>query len=212
MKRLTELQVRRNSSEFLLNGNVMTYLLPPNGRPNAEILKTDTICMPRQQVSYQSLGSPALKVESGNQILLRYQENGHVTLPHQSVGKLNPGKVYIYGTNDSLPGDTLTNIHHVWTESGKGGDERGRLLISMEFDDGECYGPNFASQIFRERRRKFEPDPGQGSNRWCRNIVKIPDDVGKGRYTLYWVWDWPSMMPADRKPEIYTTCIDLIII
>lgn len=39
-------------------------------------------------------------------------------------GKSTPGKVFIYGTNESLPRDKLQAIHNVWNAMGTGGDQR----------------------------------------------------------------------------------------
>jgi len=193
----------------------MTHLLPPSGRPDNIILPTDLICMPNQQWPETTAGDQVLKAPSGNQIILRYQENGHVTLPSNTPGKATPGTVSIYGTNESLSSDTLHGIHNVWNALGTGGDCRGRLLARQPFDDGMCYQPN-TGRISQERQALYSPDPSQGKNRWCRNKVQIPDDVMEGLYTIYWVWDWPtsSGTPGDLegKTEIYTTCLDIEVV
>ncbi len=210
--------VIRTSPEFLHNGTIMTYLLPPNGRSgDIEIISSDRICMPSQQFPYQSQGSPRLKVRAGKEVVLRYQENGHVTLPHATPGKATSGTVFVYGTKESRSTDTLLNIHKVWDKDGTAGDARGRLLAEFDFDDGECYGPNFLSPIYQLRQKIFEADPGQGPNRWCRNRVQVPKETTEGLYTLYWVWDWPSSLDTPdgsmrRKDEIYTTCLDLHVV
>lgn len=106
--------VIRTSPEFLHNDTVMTYLLSPNERSgNIEIIFTDRICMPSQQFPYQSQGSPRLKVRAGKEVVLRYQENEHVTLPHETPGKATPETVFVYGTKESRSTDTLLNIHKV---------------------------------------------------------------------------------------------------
>lgn len=206
----------RTSDTFLqLGDKTMTYLLPPNERPGNEILPIDRICKPSQQSSAETVGSPRLEASAGAQVLLRYQENGHVTLPANTPGKLTAGMVSIYGTNQSLPDDTLQAIHNVWNAMGTGGDQQGRLLAQQNFDDGACYQPN-GGRISRERRVKYPPDPLQGQNRWCRNHVQLPQDTTEGLYTLYWVWDWPTSSGTPGalkgKREIYTTCIDVDIV
>ena len=140
-----------------------------------------------------------------------------MTLPHATPGKMTPGRVFVYGTNESHSTDTLLEVHRVWNKGGTAGDRRGRLLAELDFDDGECYGPNFSSSIYQSRQRTFDADLGEGSNRWCRNRVRVPEDTMEGIYTLYWVWDWPSFLNSTdgsmrRKDEVYTTCIDLNII
>ncbi len=106
----------------------MTYLLPPNERPGNVILPVDQICKPSQQFPVEVVGSPRLQASAGAQILLRYQENGHVTLPANTPGKLTAGTVSIYDTNQSLSDDTLQAIHNVWNAMGTGDGQRGRLL------------------------------------------------------------------------------------
>ena len=55
-----------------------------------------------------------------------YQENGHVTLPDNQPGKpANRGTVFVYGTTQPSPTDTLLAIHRVWNAAGTGGDQRG---------------------------------------------------------------------------------------
>ncbi len=188
----------------------MTHLLPPNGR--LSIAPSDRICMPLQQWPLQTRGSPRLSVHRGAAVILRYQENGHVTLQNNTPSKPNSGQVFVYGTETSRPDDALSSIHRIWNAAGTAGDRRGKLLARSGFDDGKCYGPNFDSPIYQKRQR-FRPDPGQGPNRWCQALVKLPRDARKGLYTLYWVWDWPSLLPGRaRKEEIYTTCMDLMVI
>ncbi|KAL9040334.1 MAG: hypothetical protein Q9214_004531, partial [Letrouitia sp. 1 TL-2023] len=202
----------RDNPAFLRDGGVMTYLLPPNGRQEARILPSDRICMPRQQRQWQSAGSRRLYANPGAAVVLRYQENGHVTMLSNSPDKSSSGEVFVYGTSVSRPDDTLCDIHNVWNTNGTGGDGRGILLTRSGFDDGKCYGPNFGSPFFHQRQQRFKPDPQQGMNRWCHTPVVIPCDVRAGLYTLYWVWDWSSRMAdGERKEEIYTTCIDIAV-
>ena len=190
----------------------MTHLLPPDGRANV-LYADDPICMPSQQSWNQTSNSPMLIANQSSQIVLRYQENGYVTLPENTPGKESPGQVYIYGMNQSLPTDTILSIHKVWNEWGTGGDQRGRLLTVTSFDDGECYSPTDSS-IFVQRHAEYASDPEQGPNRWCHNIIQLPSDIMEEIYTLYWVWDWPTNPDAsiglsEGKIEVYTTCIDI---
>lgn len=84
----------------------MTHLILPNGRGDTAIRPPDPICMTSQQVPNQTVGSPMLCASAGSQIVLLYQENGHITLPDNTPGKDTPGQVFIYGTSQSLPNDT----------------------------------------------------------------------------------------------------------
>lgn len=194
----------------------MTYLIPPNGRPSNNILPGDRICMPSQQRPLQTPHSPRLTAHRGATVILRYQENGHVTLLNNTPTKLNSGQVFVYGTEISSPKDTLLGVHRSWNMNGTGGNRRGRLLTQADFDDGKCYGPNFESPFYQQRQARFRSDPGQGPNRWCQTSVTVPCDAHSELYTLYWVWDWPSFFDGpgeqrQQKSEVYTTCIDLVI-
>lgn len=198
---------------------LMTNLIPPNGRPTGnEILSTDPMCMPSQQTQTQTDGSPRLQAAAGSAIALRYQENGHVTLPQNQPGKpANRGTVFVYGTTQPSPNDTLLAIHKVWNADGTGGDKRGVLLSSQNFDDGRCYQEN-SSPIAAQRSSEFVKiaDPLMGINLWCQQDIALPVDAPSGQpYTLYWVWDWPTAVGTvgepDGKQELYTTCMDVDI-
>ena len=146
---------------------------------------------------------------------MRYQENGHVTLPDNPPGKPpNRGTVYVYGTTQPRENDTLLAIHKVWNRSGTGGDGRGVLLSARGFDDGRCYQIN-DSPISTARQVLFphEPDELMGADLWCQQDIALPENLPAGQpYTLYWVWDWPTLGFHKRQEEIYTTCIDIDII
>ncbi len=196
----------------------MSYLIPPNGRAN-EILPTDKLCKDSQQEQKQTDGSPRLKAAGGSFVALRYQENGHVSIPEGQLGKPeNRGTVYIYGTTEPKVGETLLDIHKVWNKDGSGGDKRGVLLAEQPYDDGQCYQIN-GGKISATRQKEFGHPANQlqGLDLWCQNDVKLPADAPSGKpYTLYWVWDWPTVPGGDPglpkgKAEIYTTCMDVDI-
>ncbi|KAI9877341.1 MAG: hypothetical protein M1830_004209 [Pleopsidium flavum] len=196
----------------------MTNLIPPNGRPNGnEILPTDMMCKSTQRNMDQTDGSPRLKAAAGSFVALRYQENGHVTLPDTQPGKpANRGNVYVYGTTQPKPDDALLSIHKVWNSDGSGGDKRGILLATQPYDDGQCYQVN-GGKISGSRQGEFKHTASQlmGADLWCQNDIRLPSDAPSGKpYTLYWVWDWPTAPGADPglpkgKEELYTTCIDV---
>ncbi len=195
----------------------MVNLVPPNGRPNGpQILPADKICRDTQLTPNVTEGSPRLVTTSGSMITLLYQENGHVTLPETPAGKpANRGTIYIYGTADSRPDDTLLAIHKIWNLAGDGGDRRGRLVATQNFDDGRCYQIN-SGTISKQRQVQFShvPDKIMSADLWCQNKIIIPQDAPVDRlYTLYWVWDWPTIAGTSGLPngkaEIYTTCIDV---
>ncbi|KAI1911365.1 hypothetical protein LOZ61_003888 [Ophidiomyces ophidiicola] len=199
----------------------MTYLLPPNTRPiGTGVLPEDKMCMDTQRTREQTAGSPRLKASPGAMIALRFQENGHVSLPDAQPGKpKNRGFVYVYGTSNPRPDDTLLSIHKVWNSAGTGGDRRGQLLSRQNFDDGRCYQIN-DQPISKMRQQKFPHQANElmGADMWCQQDIALPQNVPAGKpYTLYWVWDWPTAPGADPgipkgKAEIYTTCMDIDVV
>ena len=205
--------ILRSSPDF--NDPAMVNLLPANG--GTAITDTEPMCKESQATPNQSDGSPRLKAAPGSLVSLRYQENGHVTLPDAQLGKAkNRGTVFIYGTTDPQPTDTFLDIHNVWTADGSGGDKRGKLLVAQNFDDGQCYQVN-GGPISTERQSEFphEPTPLMGGDLWCQNNIKLPEEAAAGStYTLYWVWDWATEAEVDPglpkgKAETYTTCMDV---
>ncbi|KIW18957.1 hypothetical protein PV08_03246 [Exophiala spinifera] len=197
----------------------MVNLIPPNGRQNS-VLPTDLMCRASQTSQTQTDGSPRLQAVPGSAVALRYQENGHVTMPGTQPGKPdNRGTIYVYGTTDPSPDDALLAIHRVWTPDGKGGDGRGVLLSTQNFDDGQCYQIN-GSPLSAQRQVTYAHAAEQlmGRDLWCQTDIQIPLDAPTGKpYTLYWVWDWPTLPGGDPslpngKQEIYTTCMDVDIV
>ena len=206
---------------------LMVHILPADGQPTIEerdldtmgIKPTDPMCKKFQQQQYQSNGSPRLSVAPGSLIALRYEENGHVTLPQNQKGKpADRGTVYIYGTTQPKSDDNFLDIFKVWNADGSGGDKRGKLLATQPYDDGQCYQTN-AGNISQSRQQIYPHQPNQlmGTDLFCQNDLKIPSDAPSGKpYTLYWVWDWPTLAGADPalpkgKAEVYTTCMDVDI-
>lgn len=195
----------------------MQNLLPqPYGRCKPALSNTDRICKDTQTIGNYSEEFPMLVVSPGDYIALQYKENGHITLPSNSPQKNSSGNIYIYGTSSPSDNDKLLDIHHVWTMDGTGGDGRGRLLAIWPFDDGRCYEKN-DGKISSQRQQSYKKDdvPPQGADLWCQADFRIPGDEKVGtNYTVYWVWDWPSI-PTEPypsgQPEIYTSCMDVEI-
>ncbi|ODM18822.1 hypothetical protein SI65_05439 [Aspergillus cristatus] len=205
--------VPRTSPDF--SDDAMTYRLPSNG---VNLTKADKMCMDTQtSPDDQKPDFPRLQAQQGSAIALRYQENGHVTEPENQEGKPpNRGTVYVYGTTEPSDDDRIISIHKVWNEDGTGGDKRGKLLATRNYDDGRCYQVN-GGTISTDRQAKFKHTADQlmGTNLWCQTDIKLPEDAEGGKqYTLYWVWDWPTLPGKDDslpngKPELYTTCMDV---
>ncbi|OCT50298.1 hypothetical protein CLCR_06751 [Cladophialophora carrionii] len=197
----------------------MVNLIPPDGRTINQILPSDLMCKSSQTSQTQTDGSPRLQASPGDAVALRFQENGHVTLPDNQPGKpKNRGTVYVYGTSRPSADDSFLAIHRVWTPDGTGGDGRGRLLSTRNFDDGQCYQTN-GGAISQQRQQQFSHPFGMvmGNDLWCQQDIQLPADMPTGQpYTLYWVWDWPTMPGTpgfpNGKQEIYTTCMDIDIV
>ncbi|KAH0543541.1 hypothetical protein FGG08_002102 [Glutinoglossum americanum] len=192
----------------------MTHLIGPTLNQGAQM------CSGTQQEPVQTNGSPRLEAAAGSFVALQYQENGHVTLPNNQPGKpANRGTVYIYGTSEPQKNEDFTAIFKIWNADGTGGDKRGKLLATQNFDDGQCYQTN-PGNISVARKTEFpkKADTLQGTDLWCQNDIALPKDLATGKpYTIYWVWDWPTASGVDPnlpngKTEIYTTCMDIDIV
>ncbi|KKY35334.1 hypothetical protein UCDDA912_g04692 [Diaporthe ampelina] len=203
------------------------WQIPPNDRAEgAVIYPTDLLCAPQQKIgTYNNSKYPKLVTAPGDYVALRHQENGHVTLPATQENKpRNRGTIYIYGTEKPGSNDTLMSIHNVWNADGTGGDGRGRLLATRNYDDGQCYQMNDGDiSVSRTKQFSKEASDPQGQDLWCQSDLQLPSDLTVGAdYTLYWVWDWPTLSKANAmvgddgvevtKPETYTSCMDLEIV
>ena len=195
-----------------------TYLLPPNGRPDGKVLHVDDLlCKPNQAIGNYSDKYPRLLAAPGDYVALRYQENGHVTLASTNPSRKpeRGGTIYVYGTASPSAKDTLLGVHRAWTADGQGGDKKGRLLAARHFDDGQCYQVN-DGEVSRSRQlraAKEAKDP-QGADLWCQSDIRLPLDIpGTGFYTLYWIWDWPTVSAPGSSsvpsPETYTSCMEV---
>lgn len=204
--------VLRTSSDF--SDTKMVHMLPSGG---GDVKKSEPMCMDSQKKPEQSDDSPRLQAQPGSRIALRFQENGHVTMPENQPGKpKNRGTVYVYGTTDPKENEKFLDVHKVWNKDGTGGDKRGVLLSKQNFDDGRCYQVN-GGKISQNRQTKFshQADKTMGADMWCQQDIALPSNALSGKpYTLYWVWDWPTepgkdpSLP-DGKQELYTTCMDV---
>ncbi|PBP21293.1 hypothetical protein BUE80_DR007956 [Diplocarpon rosae] len=198
------------------NVDLDLYLLPPNGRSTGNaIVATDLICKSNQLKGEQSNGFPALKAAPGDQVALRYLENGHVTKPNVPEGHpAGSGTVFIYGTEDGQDTDTYNGIHRVWNADGTGGDKRGKLIATRPFDDGQCFQIN-DSPISVARQAKasgFKSEDTGTSDLLCQNDFQLPTDAPtSGSYTIYWVWEWPTIDQDGniKLNESYTSCLDI---
>jgi hypothetical protein len=191
-----------------------TNLIPPNGRATGNaILSTDLMCSTSQTVGKQTTGFPRLKAAPKDRVALRYEENGHVTKFTTDPGKpLGRGTVYVYATKTPSNSDTYLGIHRVWNVNGTGGDQRGKLIATQSFDDQRCYQAG-GGAVANTRAQQL----GTNSNTevLCQTDIQIPDDVGTtGMYTLYWVWEWPTLFTNGNvaKNQSYTACMDIDLV
>ncbi|KAH7391373.1 hypothetical protein BKA64DRAFT_644678 [Cadophora sp. MPI-SDFR-AT-0126] len=185
-----------------------SHLLPANGGTNA-FTSTDLLCKSNQLKGQQTPDFPALTAAPGDQVALRYLENGHVSKFSTNLGKpAGRGTVFIYGTKESLDSDTYLGVHRVWNAEGTGGDKRGKLIATRPYDDGRCAQVNPDSSLAKSRLETLDSN----AEVWCQNDFKIPTDAGtSGSYTLYWVWEWPTLDKngAVATNESYTSCMDI---
>ena len=215
--------VSRSKPNF--NDRQLVHILPPGGdsmlnKRDVEtdgIKPTDKMCRISQREPKQGDG-PRLVASPGSMLAVRYLENGHVTLPQNSVRKPEKsGFVYIYGTTQPRNDENFLDVYKQWDETGKGGDGRGRLLAKQPYDDGRCYEVN-AGSISMQRQKQYphKADPLMGMNLWCQNNLRLPSDLPlNSPLTIYWVWVWPTLAgdtePKQGKAEVYTTCMDIEI-
>jgi hypothetical protein len=196
------------------------------------VLITDKspLCLPSQTKQQQSQDKyPRLKVVPGGFISMRYSENGHVTEPADGgcmlgkpCAKEGSGTVFIYGTTEPQEDEKLVTVLQ-WTQDGKGGNGKGVLLASMDFVDSRCYETNPTPESAKRRKatpnwirgQKEAAGPEGNSPLLCESNVKIPESAQSGKpYTLYWVWQWPTLPKINPgvpngKDEYYATCIDV---
>ncbi|KAF3029146.1 hypothetical protein E8E12_000530 [Didymella heteroderae] len=204
------------------NQNANEWQLPAPGQRLLE--SSDPLCHPDQRDPHQSPNFPRLKSVPGGTIAMRYAEGGHVTMDGGGVGLYGKpkqgGTAFVFGTSQSNPEQAMNSALE-WTRDGTGGDRRGRLLASQNFDDGRCYENNntpLASLRRSQISASLSGQPGSEKELLCETDVQLPPDLEVGKhYTLYWVWQWPTAPGKDPndlegKDEYYTSCIDVDIV
>lgn len=148
--------------------------------------------MNKDPLSTKTPDNEVLEVAPGDFIALQHLENGHVTTVED--GKpLNGGTLYIYGTSDPTDSDKIFDIHLKWNKDGTGGDKRGRLLATRNYDDSQCFEGN-GKPVSQERSAMLGIEAT--TTLPCQSDVQLPDDLKPGsKYTIYWYWDWPLLNP-----------------
>ena len=101
----------------------------------AGITPDDSMCRKSQRAATNTPGFPRLKAAPGSMVALRYQENGHVTIPETQKGKPpNRGSVYIYGTSKPSSDEKFLDVFNKWNENGSGGNRNGKLLAVQNYE------------------------------------------------------------------------------
>jgi hypothetical protein len=172
---------------------------------------------------------PMLSAAPGDFVAIKYRENGHVSRPDKTNPNkpVNRGTVYLYGTTENdLSNVALMDVHLKWTADGKGGNGKGKLLATRNYDDGQCHEIIPADGDFEGITGYRMEFVSKADSLLCQSDLKIPEDAPVGKvYTVIWVWDWPEMKeqgiavsPAEYGaesvlvPEIYTGVVDYKIV
>ncbi|KAF4449412.1 hypothetical protein F53441_7274 [Fusarium austroafricanum] len=138
---------------------------------------------------------PMLEAAPGDYVALMHLENGHTTLPENQPNKpKNRGTIYFYGTTQPKEQEKLFDVHLKWNKQGTGGDKRGKLIATRNYDDGQCYQPN-SGALSSERSSELAPQGALSTKELaCQSDIKLPSDLKPGdTYTIYWYWDWPDL-------------------
>ncbi|KAM3514013.1 hypothetical protein MY11210_002330 [Beauveria gryllotalpidicola] len=194
--------IPRTSTNPPFTDDVAQWLLPLKGQSaysGDEILN-------KHQKTDNNPALPMLQAAPGDKIALLHLENGHVSLPQNQPKKpRNRGTVFLYGTTQPAKDERLFDVHLVWNRAGTGGNKRGKLLATRNYDDGQCYQTN-PQEISTARAKKLAPEGAVHERELrCQSDVQLPDDLKPGDvYTIYWYWDWPDLDPEHIKVDATT--------
>ena len=213
--------IGRSDSRFTGYVNKWQLPSPDTAVGRTTLDQSDFLCHPNQRSpTAYTAEFPKLKAAPGDFVAMKYLENGHVTQPWIPLGKPEAGgTVFVYGTTQPNANEKILNVLQ-WTADGKGGDGKGWLMTTQNYDDGRCYQQN-AAPISIERQQKYPNRiPGQSGSiteQWCETDLKVPENQKVGTtLTTYWVWNWSTAPYTNGtvcgKDEWYTTCSDLDIV
>lgn len=182
--------VPRNSTDPVYEDSIPQNILPISGQSaysgNEILNKYKYTATPEY---------PMLEAAAGDYVAVMHLENGHTTLPQNQPKKpLNRGTIYFYGTSQPKDEEKLFDVHLLWNKDGSGGDKRGRLLATRNYDDGQCYQTN-PGVLSTDRAAKYADKGAKHDEELaCQSDIKLPDDLAEGSiYTIYWYWDWPDL-------------------
>lgn len=201
--------ISRNAPQY--SDTLMMHALTGSNVTIAE----SSVCKSSESKVQQRSNYPRLRSAPGGYVAMRYQENGHVTQPWIPEGHPpHAGHVYVYGTTQPKANEKMGDVYQSWNKEGSGGDKRGVLLTTFHFDDGRCHQVN-PGAISQHRIKIFphKPDKVMGTNVWCQQDIKLPDNLPDGKlYTLYWIWNWPRTQNGQTINQMYTSCMDIDIV
>lgn len=190
--------VPRDSTNPPFTDTIPTNILPAAGQPaysGNEILNKFPLD--------PNPAFPLLEASPGDHIAIIHLENGHTTQPQNQPNKpRNRGTIFFYGTDKPKEQERLFDVHLVWNRQGTGGDKRGRLLGTRNYDDGQCYQPS-NSELSTQRASSLAPEGAKHEQELaCQSDIKLPNDLKPGTiYTVYWYWDWPDLNPQEIDIE-----------
>ncbi|KAM3501865.1 hypothetical protein MY10362_005244 [Beauveria mimosiformis] len=194
--------IARTSTDPPFSDALAQWLLPLKGQSaysGNEILN-------KHQKTENNPALPMLQAAPGDKIALLHLENGHVSLPQNQPKKPhNRGTIFLYGTTQPAKDERLFDVHLAWNRAGTGGNKRGKLLATRNYDDGQCYQTN-SQDISNSRAQKLASQGAVHERELrCQSDVQLPDDLKPGDvYTIYWYWDWPDLDPEHIKVDATT--------
>lgn len=171
-----------------------------------DVTTNPAVCGDIGTAGYTNPEYPPITASPGEFLALQYAENGHVSFPDQTPRGFRGGNVMIYGTSEDVTTIGINDVLYQWNTEGTGGDQKGKLLASHFFDDGQCFENPNASPIRAERAAQV---PGV-DNLLCQGTVQLPSNLtASGTTNLLWVWDWGQNpnIAGKNTTEIYTSCM-----
>ncbi|KAH8195163.1 hypothetical protein TruAng_010669 [Truncatella angustata] len=170
-----------------------------------DVTSNPKVCGTIGAAGYTNKAYPPITASPGEFLALQYAENGHVSFPDQTPRGFKGGNIMIYATSEDITNIGVNDVLYQWNTEGTGGDQKGKLIGSHFFDDGQCYENPNASPIRAERAAKYKAE-----SLLCQSTVQLPSDLAtSGSVNLLWVWDWPQNPNESGKntTEIYTSCM-----
>jgi hypothetical protein len=191
--------VPRDSTNPPFTDTIPTNILPIAGQP---MYSGDEI-LNKFPLDPNPANFPLLEAAPGDHVAIIHLENGHTTQPQNQPNKpRNRGTIFFYGTSKPKDQERLFDVHLVWNRDGSGGDKRGRLLGTRNYDDGQCYQPSNAELSTSRAAALASEGAKHEIELACQSDLQLPNDLKPGSiYTIYWYWDWPDLNPQEIDIE-----------